>query len=126
MKENVRFYRCSTCGNMVGLIHGSMEHITCCGHQMEQMKANSVDAAQEKHVPVYERDGEEIIVKVGEILHPMEEEHSIAWVALVSEDKTTRIALKPGEEPIVRFQYVPYATIYAYCNKHGLWKQEID
>lgn len=28
MKENVRFYKCPVCGNIVGLIEGDMEHIT--------------------------------------------------------------------------------------------------
>ncbi len=126
MKENVRFYICPTCGNMVGLIHGSMEHVTCCGKKMELMKANSTDAAQEKHVPVYEINGEDLIVKVGEIYHPMDEEHYISWIAQVSDNHTTRIALKPGDEPVVKFKYIPNSTIYAYCNKHGLWKKEID
>lgn len=126
MEENVRFYRCPICGNIIGLIHGDSKHITCCGKEMELMKANVADAAQEKHVPIYQKEGDEIIVKVGEVFHPMEEDHYISWVALVSENQTTRIALKPGNEPVVKFRYVPNSTLYAYCNKHGLWKKEIE
>ena len=29
MKENVRFYKCPICGNIVGQIEGDMEHINC-------------------------------------------------------------------------------------------------
>ena len=31
MKENVRFYKCPICGNIIGLIDGNMEHVRCCG-----------------------------------------------------------------------------------------------
>ena len=125
MEENVRFYKCPMCGNVMGLINGNVEHIRCCGKEMELMRANVTDAAQEKHVPVYTRDGDDIVIKVGEIAHPMEEEHYISWIALVGENQTTRIALKPGEEPIVRMKYIPNSYLYAYCNKHGLWKNEV-
>ena len=114
MEENVRFYYCSTCGNIIGVIHGDMEHINCCGKPMECMQANVTDAAQEKHVPVYEIEGEEIVVKVGEVLHPMQEDHFIAWIALVGENETTRITRKPGDEPIVRMKYIPNSYVYAY------------
>ena len=125
MEENVRFYRCPICGNVIGLIDGNGERLMCCGKQMERMTANSVDAATEKHVPVYERDGEELIVRVGDVNHPMDENHYIMWVALVSKDKTTRIRLHPGDKPEVRFKYEKDSTIYAYCNLHGLWKNSV-
>ena len=32
---------------------------------------------------------------------------------------------KPGEKAETHFKNVPGSTIYAYCNKHGLWKKEI-
>ena len=50
MKENARFYECPICGNIVGLIEGDMQHITCCGKEMEEMIANTTDAATEKHI----------------------------------------------------------------------------
>lgn len=126
MEENVRFYVCPVCGNVIGLINGNMEHIRCCGKEMERMKPASTDAAQEKHVPVYEIEGDEIVVKVGKIAHPMEEKHFISWVALVGENQTTRIALKPGDEPTVRMRNIPNAYLYAYCNQHGLWKTKVE
>ena len=58
MKENIRFYKCKVCGNIVDLIEGNIQNITCCGKQMEQMNANSTDASIEKHVPVYEKHGD--------------------------------------------------------------------
>lgn len=124
-KENTVFYKCPICGNIIGLIEGDSNHITCCGQKMKMLIANTEDAATEKHVPVYEKQNNEIMVKVGEVEHPMDEEHFIMWIAQVSENQTTRIRLHPNNGATVKFKYIPGATIYAYCNKHGLWKTEV-
>ena len=47
-----KFYRCSLCGNLVGLIHEGQGQMVCCGQPMTELTANTTDAAQEKHVPV--------------------------------------------------------------------------
>lgn len=125
-RKNTVFYKCEICGNIIGLIDGDINHIKCCGKDMELLVANSQDAATEKHVPVYEKDGDEIIVKVGEVEHPMAEDHYIMWIAQVSENQTTRVRLHPNQKPEARFKYIPNSTIYAYCNKHGLWKTEVE
>ena len=125
-EKNTVFYRCPICGNIIGLIEGDINHMRCCGKEMELMVANSVDASQEKHVPVYERVEDEIAVKVGEIEHPMEKDHYIVWIAQVSDNQTTRIRLYPEQDTTVRFKYIPKSIIYAYCNKHGLWKTEVE
>ena len=125
MKE-VKFYRCPICGNVIELIDGDSKRITCCGKNMELLVANTVDASVEKHVPVYEVNGNEIIVKVGDVIHPMEEKHYIMWIALVSDNKVTRVDLLPNEAPEAVFDYVEKAEVYAYCNLHGLWKTTIE
>ena len=119
--QNTRFYVCPICGNVIGLIDGDINHISCCGKPMQLLEANTVDASYEKHVPVYEKVEDEIVVRVGEVEHPMEKEHFIMWIAQVTDNQTTRIRLYPEQETTVRFKYIPGATIYAYCNKHGLW-----
>ena len=126
MKEkNTVFYRCPICGNIIGLIQGDINHMRCCGKEMELMEANSTDAATEKHVPVYKRVEDEIAVKGGEVEHPMEKDHYIMWFAQVSDNQTTRIRLYPEQSTEVRFKYIPGSILYAYCNKHGLWKAEV-
>ena len=79
LSENmeVEFYKCEKCGNVIELINGDESHITCCGEKMTKLKANTVDAAAEKHVPFYEVDGDIMEVRVGEVMHPMEENHYI-------------------------------------------------
>ncbi len=126
MKKNVKFYRCPVCGNVIGLIDGDPNHLSCCGQPMEQMNPNSVDASAEKHVPVCKREGDKLMVCVRDVAHPMEEDHYIMWVAQVTDNQTTRIRLNPGDVPQVEFTYVGSAIVYAYCNKHGLWKSEVE
>ena len=90
---------------------------------MEKLVPNSVDAAVEKHVPTYEKIEDEILVKVN---HVMEKEHYIEWISLVKENKEITVKLYPEQDAEVRFPYIAGSTIYAYCNKHGLWKNEVE
>ena len=126
MKKNTKFYTCPICGNVIGLIEGDIVHMTCCGKPMQLLEANTVDAAQEKHVPVYEKSEDEIVVRVGSVEHPMEKDHYIMWIAQVSENQTTRIRFMPGDKPECKFNYIPNSKVYAYCDKHGLWMSEVE
>ena len=123
--DRIKFYKCPVCGNIIEVVDGDISRVRCCGKELEEMVANTVDAAVEKHVPVYEIEGHEIIAKVGEVIHPMEEKHYIKFITLVTEDRVIRVDLNPGEEPVVKFPYVSETTVYEYCNLHGLWKNDI-
>ena len=84
---------------------------------------NSEDAAFEKHVPTYEVKDGKIFVRVN---HVMEEEHYIEWISIVFDGAEKITYFKPGDEPVAHCKYVPGSTIYAYCNKHELWKTEVE
>ena len=125
MKENIKFYRCAICGNIIWLVEGNIKSISCCGKNMELMEANVVDASVEKHVPVYQKVEDEIVVRVGEIEHPMTEAHYIEWIAVETSNGAQMKMLKPGQAPKAEFMLVEGETVeavYAYCNLHGLWK----
>ena len=97
--------------------------IKCCGEEMQELIANSEDASFEKHIPNYEIAEDEISVYVN---HVMEKEHYIEFIALVSDTKVYLEKLYPEMDAQVRFKYIKGATLYAYCNKHGLWMSKID
>jgi superoxide reductase len=122
--SDVSFYRCEKCGNIVALIKRGGGVLSCCGQAMTKLEANSTDAAREKHVPVVAKENGKIKVTVGSVLHPMLTEHSIEWIALVSDGQIKLSYLKPGMEPKAEFDEVSSGTVYAYCNKHGLWKTD--
>ena len=124
---NVKFLKCSVCGNIVEVIHASGVPMMCCGKPMDEIPANTVDASQEKHVPVVTIVGDEITVNVGSVEHPMIPEHSILWICLEGTSTIQRKYLNPGEAPMAKFKLDgdrPVA-VYAYCNLHGLWKTEL-
>ncbi len=126
MTEKNQLYRCSICGNIVDVRHAAAGELVCCGKSMDLLSANTQDAATEKHVPVVIRTGEGIEVRVGEVDHPMNDDHYIEWITLVTQNKTKTIYLAPGDEPKAIFETtVESGNVYAYCNLHGLWKNKI-
>lgn len=97
----------------------------CCGQKMTEIIPGTVDAAREKHVPVYEVNGSTVQVRVGAVEHPMQDVHYIEWIALQTKQGVQRKALKPGEKPEASFALCEgdeVVAAYAYCNLHGLWK----
>ena len=126
MKNELIVKRCNKCGATVKVLEDCNCQdcgIVCCGEPMQVMVSNSVDAAVEKHVPTYEKVEDEILVKVN---HVMEKEHFIEWVSLVGDNKEYTVKLLPEQNAEAKFPYISGATIYAYCNKHGLWKKEVE
>jgi superoxide reductase len=126
MKNELLIKRCAKCGAMVKVLEDCTCDncgIRCCGENMEVVKANSTDAAVEKHVPTYQIIDDEIVVTVN---HGMEKEHFIEWISLVKENTEVTVKLYPEQEAIARFPYMRGSTIYAYCNKHGLWSAEVE
>ena len=126
MSEN-KFYICEHCGNLVGMIHDAGVPMMCCGQKMTKLEAGTVEASLEKHIPVVTANEKEVKVTVGSVLHPMTEEHNIAWVYLQTDRGGQRKSLTPGSDPTVSFALTDEKPIavYAYCNLHGLWKTEL-
>ncbi len=128
MSEKQKFYICKHCGNLVGKIKDSGAKIVCCGDQMEELVPNTVDASQEKHVPVVTIENNVITVQVGSALHPMLEEHHIEWIYLETKKGGQRKSLTIGGKPeaIFLLEDDEVVAAYEYCNLHGLWKAEIN
>ncbi len=125
--EDNKFYICEHCGNLVGMIADAGVPIVCCGQKMTKLNSGTVEASHEKHIPVVKVSDKEVTVIVGEIEHPMQAEHSILWVYLLTDKGGQRKNLEIGKAPSVTFALhdeKPLA-VYAYCNLHGLWKTEI-
>ena len=121
----VTFYRCEKCGNLVFVVEKGTCVPQCCGQPMTKLEAGVVEAAAEKHVPAVTRADGSIVVRVGEVDHPMVDAHYIGWVCLAAEGRCEFAYLKPGDEPTVTFADRGGAvTVYAWCNLHGLWKAE--
>jgi len=121
----VKFYRCPHCGNIIVKVKDSGVPVVCCGQPMQELVPNTGDGAGEKHVPVYSREGNEVVVRIGSVDHPMLENHYIEWVMLCTKAGNQRKLLKPGEAPEARFlvkEDDEVLAVYEYCNLHGLYK----
>lgn len=121
----MKFYKCSVCGQIVEIVKETKSPVVCCGKPMEELVPNTTDAAGEKHVPVYKVEDGKVLVTVGEVEHPMIEEHYIEWVALKTKSGNQRKALRPGDAPKACFAICEgdeVEAVFAYCNLHSLWR----
>ena len=124
MKELV-IKKCMKCGALVKIIKDcNCDNctITRCNEPMKELKANSTDGAVEKHKPTYEKVDNNIVVNVD---HVMDKDHYIEWICLLTDNEEEYVYLKPGEKAQVTFNNVKEGKLYSYCNKHGLWTQDI-
>ncbi len=121
-----RFFICEHCGNMIAVVKDSGVPISCCGEKMKELIPGTTDAAKEKHVPSISINGNKVTVTVGEVEHPMTQEHYIEWISIATNKGNQRKVLKPGEKPVAEFMLLDgekLESAYAYCNLHGLWKK---
>ncbi len=122
----VKYYICETCGKMIAVLKETPAPTMCCGKPMKEVIPGTTDAAVEKHIPVIQVEGNLVTVSVGEVEHPMLDEHYIEWISLSTKEGYQRKLLKPGDEPKAVFALSDTdeaVAALAYCNIHGLWKK---
>lgn len=100
--------------------------LTDGGVKMDEVVANTVDAAKEKHVPVYSVNDNVCTVTVGDVLHPMTEAHLINWVLVETNKAKHIVELSANSNPTCEVALTEgevVVKVYAYCNLHGLWSK---
>jgi superoxide reductase len=125
MTEKRDIYRCEICGNVVEVLHEGGGQLVCCGKPMKLLEEKSKEEGFEKHLPVVTKTQDGISVKVGEVAHPMDEKHFIEWIEVISEDKSFKKFLKPGQKPEADFKisHSKPLMVRIYCNIHGVWQK---
>lgn len=118
----LKLYRCSHCGNVAFKLVDKGVPLVCCGDAMDELIPGTTDGAREKHVPAISRDGKEVTVQVGSVIHPMLEEHYIQIIAAAAGDTVTFRLPKPGDAPVLKVDSEAPVTAYELCNLHGFWK----
>ena len=124
----MKFYRCEHCKNVIMKLNDSGVPVVCCGEPMKELVPGATDGAYEKHVPAVSLEGKTVTVKVGEVEHPMLEEHFIQFIVLETSKGFQVKYLKAGEKPEAVFilpEDEKAVAAYEYCNLHGLWVKEI-
>lgn len=123
-----KFFKCETCGNVVVKFVDSGVVPFCCGDEMTELKSGSTDGKFEYHLPVVEQlDDCKVKVRIGAEPHPMTDEHHIMFIYIETEKGGQLRYLKPGDKPEAVFVCKEkLLSVYAYCNKHGLWRTDVD
>ncbi|MBA3051596.1 MAG: desulfoferrodoxin [Candidatus Omnitrophota bacterium] len=116
-------FKCGVCGNIVELVYAGGGQLVCCEKPMILMEAKTRDEGKEKHVPVIVKTETGVLVKVGDVPHPMEEKHYILCIEVIADGRICRKFLAPGDRPEAEFK-IGGGNLIAreYCTVHGLWK----
>jgi desulfoferrodoxin ferrous iron-binding domain len=125
-----KFYECKKCGTYVAVVKEGSCSPDCCGEPMQAVEPfTSAMEGKEKHVPLVHEEEGKVYVQVGSALHPMDPDHYIDWVYLLTDQGAQRKILHPGQKPEVVFliggEEVVLA-VEAHCTKHGLWAADLD
>ena len=123
----IKFYLCQHCKNVAIKVVDSQVPLVCCGEKMVELIPMQSDGALEKHLPVLSFDGDKLTVTVGEVLHPMMENHYINFIVVELKDGYIIKHLNPTSQPIATFNVnkADVVAVYEYCNLHGLYKVEM-
>ena len=109
-----KFYVCPVCGNVI--IATGETVVSCCGITLPPLEAEPAD---EEHAISKEIAEDEYFVSID---HPMTKEHYISFLAAVSDFGVQLVKLYPEGNAEARFKIDRVKTLYAYCNRHGLFR----
>ena len=110
-----RFYVCPVCGNVVRTTGEAV--ISCCGITLPALEPKDQD---EEHTISAEIAEDEYYVTV---IHPMRKDHYISFLAAVSDQQMQFVKLYPEGNAEARFKINRVKTLYAYCNRHGMFRR---
>ena len=109
-----QFYVCPVCGNVIRSTGQAV--ISCCGVTLPALTAEEPDAG---HLLLARIVEDEYYVTAE---HPMTREHYISFLAAVSDHGVQLVKLYPEGGAEARFRIDRVKYLYAYCNRHGLFR----
>ena len=112
-----KFYVCPVCGNVIHCVGAAV--ISCCGIVLPALEAEEMD---EEHGIRVERVEDEHYITLA---HPMTKQHYISFLAFVGTDRVQLVKLYPEGDAATRLQLRGGGYIYAYCNRHGLFRLRV-
>ncbi|MBS5282640.1 MAG: helix-turn-helix domain-containing protein [Clostridiales bacterium] len=113
--KKIQFYVCPICGNIIMAVGEG--HFSCCGIILPKQEPESMDEA---HSIFAETIDHEYYITMQ---HPMNKEHYISFIAYVTSDSVEIVKLYPEQDISVRFRKKGHGILYAYCNRHGLFRK---
>jgi DNA-binding XRE family transcriptional regulator/desulfoferrodoxin (superoxide reductase-like protein) len=108
------FYVCPVCGNVIRAVGQAV--VSCCGIMLPPLEPETADAEHEIRAEISE---DEYYVSLA---HPMSKDHYISFLAAVSDQGMQFTKLYPEGSADGRFKISRVRDLYAYCNRHGLFR----
>ena len=108
------FHVCPVCGNVIQAVGAAV--ISCCGITLPPLTPEAEDPG---HILRAETVEDELRVTVD---HPMSKEHHLSFLAAVSDQGVQLVKLYPEGEAGAYFRRSRVRYLYAYCNRHGLYR----
>ena len=115
--KKIQFYVCPICGNVITAVGEG--HFSCCGITLPKQESESID---EEHSVFIETIDDEYSITMQ---HSMSKEHYVSFIAYVTSGSVEIIKLYPEQDISVRFRKKGHGILYAYCNRHGLFRKNI-
>jgi len=112
--QRAQFYVCPVCGNV--LVASGQAVVSCCGITLPPLEPEDDSPAHEFLVEPVE---DELYVR---LQHPMEKGHYISFLAALSDQGVQLVKLYPEGSAEARFKRSRLRALYAYCNRHGLFR----
>ena len=115
--KKMKFYVCPICGNLVAsMIETS---VTCCGRKLKTI--TPVKATEEEKLSVQIIENDFFISSE----HEMTRDHYITFVGLMTSDTVMLKKQYPEWNLQLRIPVFAHGWLLWYCNKHGLFYQEV-
>ena len=115
--KKIQFYVCPICGNVITAVGEG--HFSCCGITLLKQESESMNG---EHSVFIETIDDEYSITM---LHPMNKEHYVSFVAYVTSGSVEIVKLYPEQDVFIRFRKKGHGFLYAYCNRHGLFRKNI-
>ncbi len=112
-----KIYVCPVCGNVIHCMGDTP--LSCCGITLPPLEPEETDA---EHLIRKEIVEDEYYITVD---HPMTKDHYISFLAAVSDQSVQFVKLYPEGNAEARFRINRVKYVYAYCNRHGLFRLKI-
>ena len=109
-----KFYVCPVCGNVIRSTGEAV--VSCCGITLPPAEPEEANC---DHMIMKEVVEDEYYVTMD---HPMTKDHYISFLAAVTDQGMEFVKLYPQGPCEGRFKIRRLKYLYAYCNRHGLFR----
>lgn len=115
--KKMHFFVCPICGNLITSV--GQGAFSCCGITLLDAEPEKCD---ETHMICIEEVDQEYHVTID---HPMDKKHYISFLAYITSGSYEVAKLYPEQDISVRFRKKGHGMLYAYCNRHGMFRKLI-